>query len=140
MGKVHITIRDIARQCHASTATVSRALNHQPGVSEKLRASILHVAAEYGYEPNPSARSLRSQRTDVIYLIIREGASKDIPFDVPLLQKLRLMVRMDLKVHSLPYGCDLVEDLQKLEAIGTPRLMIITGPCFIADSSAFILY
>lgn len=137
MGKANITIRDIARHCHVSTATVSRALNHQPGVSEELRLSILRFATISGYEPNSSAQSLRSRNTNIAYLVMREGNSKDLPLHISLLQELKLAVHMDFKIHSLSYDTDLIEDLQRLEERGPARLIIIAGPCLVSDSSRF---
>ncbi|MGO1260355.1 MAG: LacI family DNA-binding transcriptional regulator [Bifidobacterium mongoliense] len=60
MAKSILTIRDIALQCHVSTATVSRALNGKPGVSPSLRTTIQDCARASGYAPNPNARSMRA--------------------------------------------------------------------------------
>lgn len=43
------TVNDIARQCHLSAMTVSRALRCQPGVKADTRERVLAVAEELGY-------------------------------------------------------------------------------------------
>src|SRR5580704_4334039 len=64
-------IRDVARKVGVSVATVSFALNGQPGVSEDTRHRILAAAAELGYRANPQAQALRRGRTTTYGLMIR---------------------------------------------------------------------
>ena len=46
---VLVTIRQVAQEAGVSTGTVSRVLNHKPGVSETTRHHVLTVARELGY-------------------------------------------------------------------------------------------
>ena len=46
-----VRVKDIAAKAKVSPATVSNALNHKPGVSEKVTERIMKIAAEMGYEP-----------------------------------------------------------------------------------------
>ena len=64
-------IRDVARKVGVSVATVSFALNGQPGVAEDTRQRILAAAAELGYRANPQAQALRRGRTTTYGLVIR---------------------------------------------------------------------
>jgi LacI family transcriptional regulator len=64
-------IRDVARKAGVSVATVSFALNGQPGVAEDTRQRILAAAAELGYRANPQAQALRRGRTTTYGLVIR---------------------------------------------------------------------
>ncbi|MHB8627528.1 MAG: LacI family DNA-binding transcriptional regulator [Aggregatilineales bacterium] len=64
-------IRTIARELNTSTASVSRALNDQPGVSETLRARILQKAGELNYIPNATARGLATSQTFAIGFFVR---------------------------------------------------------------------
>ena len=64
-------IRDVARKAGVSVATVSFALNGQPGVAEDTRHRILAAAAELGYRANPQAQALRRGRTTTYGLVIR---------------------------------------------------------------------
>jgi LacI family transcriptional regulator len=65
-----ITIYDIARALHVSTATVSRALKNNPAIPQKTRNKILEKARELGYQPNTFASGLRNNRTNTIGVIV----------------------------------------------------------------------
>lgn len=58
-----IGIKDIARALNVSTGTVDRALHGKPGINERTKARVLHMAAAMGYRPNLAARHLQSRRT-----------------------------------------------------------------------------
>jgi DNA-binding LacI/PurR family transcriptional regulator len=64
-------IRDVARKAGVSVASVSFALNGQPGVAKETRRRILAAAAELGYRANPQAQALRRGRTTTYGLVIR---------------------------------------------------------------------
>ena len=65
-----ITIYDIARQLQLSPATVSRALNDHPAISQDTKAIITDKAVEMGYQANRFASNLRRQRTNTIGVIV----------------------------------------------------------------------
>ncbi|HBX68550.1 MAG TPA: LacI family transcriptional regulator [Chloroflexi bacterium] len=67
------TLEDIAKLAGVSRATVSRVVNEHPNVSEKMRLRVQEVIQETGYQPNLMARSLVSQRTKLIGLVIPRG-------------------------------------------------------------------
>ena len=46
------TIKEIAKACHVSVATVSNILNKKPGASEATRELVLKTAKEMDYMPN----------------------------------------------------------------------------------------
>ncbi len=58
-----IKIKDIAAKCGVSVATVSKALNHSPEISEKTTEFIIKTANELGYVANSNARSLKTNRS-----------------------------------------------------------------------------
>ena len=70
-----ITIYDIAKKMETSTATVSRALNDNPAISESTRKKIQKVAKEMGYRHNNFAKNLRNQKSQTIGVIIHELVS-----------------------------------------------------------------
>ena len=70
MGGDTITIQEFARLANVSVATVSRAFNNAPGVSEKTRARVLAAAKKYHYEPNLLGRHLRTRETRIILVIL----------------------------------------------------------------------
>ncbi len=58
-----VSMKDIAKRCGVSVATVSKALNGQPDIGEETRARISAVAEEMGYMTNSVARALKTNRT-----------------------------------------------------------------------------
>ncbi|MEO6712682.1 MAG: LacI family DNA-binding transcriptional regulator, partial [Mycobacteriales bacterium] len=64
-----VDIREVARRSGVSMATVSRALNGRPDVSDRTRARVADVARELGYLPNQPARALVRRRSDTVGLI-----------------------------------------------------------------------
>jgi LacI family transcriptional regulator len=60
------TIDEIASRLKVSTATVSRALNNKPGVSEETRKLVLQLAEDLNYAPNVAARGLATASTNTI--------------------------------------------------------------------------
>lgn len=64
-----ITIKDIAKAAGVTHATVSRALNNEPGVSESVKQKILMLAEQMNYVPNMAAKKLVRQKTNLIGLI-----------------------------------------------------------------------
>ena len=58
-----VSMKDIAKQCNVSVASVSKALNGYPDISEETRQLILKTASEMGYLPNSSARALKTKRS-----------------------------------------------------------------------------
>ena len=65
-------IKDVAHRAGVSSATVSRVLANKPHVSEKMRRRVLEAVQDLEYQPSRVARSLRTQRTAIIGLIISD--------------------------------------------------------------------
>lgn len=70
-------IRRLAQHLNISIGTVSRALNGRPDVNEETRKRVLDAAAELGYVPNQSGRSLRQGATNAIGFMIESGKAAD---------------------------------------------------------------
>jgi len=66
----NLTLEEVARQAGVSRSTVSRVINNQAGVKADIRQRVWDVIHETGYHPNPAARTLASQRTHLIGLVI----------------------------------------------------------------------
>ena len=64
------SIVDIAKALGVSAATVSRALNDNPRISEATRKRVKEKAIELGYRHNSMASSLRNKRSKIIGLIV----------------------------------------------------------------------
>jgi DNA-binding LacI/PurR family transcriptional regulator len=67
-----VTLKEVAAALGLSTMTVSRALNDRPNVNPKTKKRIQEVAAKMGYTPNHVAKSLVSNRTYTIGVVIPE--------------------------------------------------------------------
>jgi LacI family transcriptional regulator, repressor for deo operon, udp, cdd, tsx, nupC, and nupG len=70
-----VTLADIAEAARVSVGTVSRVLNRRDGsikISQATQARVLEAAQRLGYQPNPFATALRTQRTGVLGVIIRD--------------------------------------------------------------------
>jgi len=72
---VDLTLKEIADQAGVSRSTASRVVNNQPNVSEKARKRVLHVIQETNFHPNAAARTLASQRSWVIGLVLPQSVS-----------------------------------------------------------------
>lgn len=66
-----VTIRDVAQRAQVSISTVSHAFSGRRPIAEGTRERITRAAAELGYDPNPSARSLRTGRSGIVGLFLR---------------------------------------------------------------------
>lgn len=66
------TIQDVARRAGVSTATVSRVISGRGYVSPATREQVLVAADELDYVPNGLARSLKTQRSGLIALLVPE--------------------------------------------------------------------
>lgn len=67
-----VTFKDVAREAGVSPATVSYALRGGEHVSAHTMAKVTAAAAKLGYVANPSARSLRRGRTNVIDIVVHD--------------------------------------------------------------------
>ena len=68
-----ITIREVAGESGFSITTVSMVLNDGPSaarISPRTRTHIWKVAQRLGYRPNLFARSLRSQRSQTVGVVV----------------------------------------------------------------------
>lgn len=65
-----VSIDDVARRAGVSIAMVSRILAQKPHVSAKARQVVLDAVKELGYRSNRAARSLHSQTSNRLGLII----------------------------------------------------------------------
>jgi LacI family transcriptional regulator len=63
------TIKDVAERAGVSLKTVSRVINNEPSVHARTREKVQREIDALGYQPDPSARSLRSTRAYAIGLV-----------------------------------------------------------------------
>jgi len=65
-----LTLEDIAELAGVSRSTVSRVVNEHPNVRPNVRKRVLEVIQNTGYHPNVAARTLVSQRSWTLGLIL----------------------------------------------------------------------
>jgi DNA-binding LacI/PurR family transcriptional regulator len=65
-----ITIRDVAREAGVSVATVSRYINQNAPVSDKLAKRIQRVMSQLDYVPHATARHLALRRKNAVGLLL----------------------------------------------------------------------
>ncbi|AEV88820.1 LacI family transcriptional regulator [Actinoplanes sp. SE50] len=70
------TLEAVARRAGVSRATVSRVVNGSTTVAATIREAVNRAVDELGYVPNQAARSLVTQRTDSVALILPETANR----------------------------------------------------------------
>jgi LacI family fructose operon transcriptional repressor len=67
-----VSIKDVAEAAGVSTATVSRVLSNGLHVRQEVRDRVMETVERMGYRPNLVARSLRSQQSNTIGLIVSD--------------------------------------------------------------------
>jgi LacI family transcriptional regulator len=123
------TIVDVAEQAGVSIKTVSRVLNHEPGVHETTREQVLKVVAELRYRPKLSARSLAGARSFLIGLLYYDPSAA---FVGGVQQGATLRCReagYHLVVESLHNDApDLEQQVERMVSALRPDGMLLTPP------------
>lgn len=66
----NLTLEEIAHRAGVSRSTVSRVINNKSGVRPNVRQRVLEIVEQTGFQPHAAARSLASQRSHIIGLVI----------------------------------------------------------------------
>lgn len=75
-----VTSIDVANRAGVSQSTVSRVFSSRESVSEDKRKRVLEAAQELGYHPNAIARSLTTERTNIIGMVMANLTSPFYPY------------------------------------------------------------
>lgn len=110
-----VTLEEIAKATGYSVPTVSRALtNNNYPVNPATRQRIVEAAQAMGYKPNLSARSLRTDQTKTIGIIVDDILS---PFVPPMVRGIQDYLK-EFDYLSLIVNCEWNPELEQ-EAITT---------------------
>jgi DNA-binding LacI/PurR family transcriptional regulator len=101
------TLDTVAQRAGVGRGTVSRVINGSPKVAEDTRAAVLAAIKELGYVPNQAARTLVTQRTDTVALVITETQER---------------------LWSEPYFAGIVRGISEQLAEENMRLMLTFSP------------
>lgn len=98
--KRSVTIQDVARSAGVSVSTVSRVLNGKVDVAQETQDRIIAVIETLGYTSNLAARSMRSQKKNLIGLIMPDIA---YPFAIEVMKGVNKAIaesEFDLLVYT----------------------------------------
>ncbi|MCF5903271.1 LacI family DNA-binding transcriptional regulator [Aeromonas veronii] len=87
-----VNITDVSRLANVSKATVSRVLSGSRGVREESRLAVLQAAEQLNFRPNATARSLATQETNCVGIILSSQLGNRLASLLPLLED--ALVRM----------------------------------------------
>lgn len=118
-----ITIKDVARICGVSPATVSRVMTDNNRISDETKEKVRKVIKELGYTPNFSARSLTNKNTNIIGVVIQssnEDNLKNSFFIEMMTQISNLLIKQ--KYYLLYISCkDSKDEYKKIEQLVKSR-------------------
>lgn len=121
MVKSMITMKDIAQRCGVSVSTVSRVLSGNELISPKTAGAVLKTAETMGYMPDMIAKTLKTNRSDMIGILydmklthpyfsgVVESVRKNVEeagFDVLLLSRVKHDGRMGYTETALSRRMD----------------------------------
>ena len=95
-----VTIQDVARTAGVSVSTVSRVLNGRVDVARETQDRILSVIDDLGFTTNLAARSMRSQKKNLVGLIMPDIA---YPFAIEVMKGVNRAIvesEFDLLVYT----------------------------------------
>ncbi|MFC3340283.1 LacI family DNA-binding transcriptional regulator [Paracandidimonas soli] len=121
-----LTVRDVAKAAGVSPATVSRVLNGNDRVDEKLRKHVERVADDLGYTPHAAARALASQRSHTIAAVVPSLEDPNFAVGVSALQQALTVEGYTLLIANSNY--DEEEELRQVRALaahGIAGMMLV---------------
>lgn len=115
----NITIKDIARQAGVSVATVSYVINNRTDqrISEETKKKVLQIVNLLDYQPNSSAKSLATNKTNCIALYFMTESSLFKRSEQLLVIESLTQVMKTYGYHLVVKSIDDVERLNQVDAI-----------------------
>lgn len=117
-----ITLHDVARLSGVSIKTVSNVINDYPHIRPATRTKVEAAIAELGYQPNLSARSLRSGRSGVISLLIPDLRNAYFAELADAVMRAAQAKGLSVIIEQMPGG-----KKEELEILRGPRMQLVDG-------------
>lgn len=119
------TLEEIGKLAGVSRSTVSRVINDHPNVSDKVRKRVNQVIAETNFSPHIAARTLATQKSCIIGLVIPRSLQEF--FGDPYFARMTQGIAKAANSYDYTFSVFLLENLE-IENRLIPR---ITRPGFI---------
>ena len=137
-----LSVKDIAARAGVSVATVSRVINQKANVSSKTQARVREAIALNNYVPNMIARSLKTNKTPLIGIIVPDISGE---FYNTMVQKLqtRLLEKQFLTfILNTKKSADIEKEYQEWQSLlqVSGWLVLDCAVDFGADRDAPIVY
>lgn len=132
-----VSIHDVARLAGVSISTASRALNRTGRVSEDTIKKVGDVAAKLGYQPNAIARTMRSNQSHAVGIIVSDISN---PFYGRLVKSLeRRLAEQGYALFVASSNNDIATEVQLIRFFKSRQVDgIVLGPCQ-TDSIAHVV-
>ena len=117
-----ITLHDVARLAGVSIKTVSNVINDYPHIRPATRTKVEAAISELGYQPNLSARSLRSGRSGVISLLIPDLRNAYFAELADAVMRAAQAKGLSVIIEQMPGG-----KKEELEILRGPRMQLVDG-------------
>jgi LacI family transcriptional regulator len=132
------TIKDVAQLSGCSIKTVSRVINNEPHVTDRIRTRVLAAIQATGYIPNLAARRLVQQKSYSLCILIYPGFSQSTSAPLARLLEVAYIENYDLLFQnyypSFPKSHRLLADLASGRRFDG---FVSTPPC---DADGFVAY
>ncbi|MCY6371038.1 LacI family DNA-binding transcriptional regulator [Clostridium ganghwense] len=127
-----VTISDIAKTAGVSPATVSRVLNNSGYVKQETREKILKIIKELNYTPSAIARSLSTNKTNTIGVIVPDINN---PFFGEVIKGIsEIADKHDLNIILCDTDESMQKELKALKLLKEQRIQgIIITPTSVED-------
>ncbi|MCQ6562972.1 LacI family DNA-binding transcriptional regulator [Paenibacillus mendelii] len=120
-----VTIKDVAKAANVSTSTVSKVINGYSNLSIETVQRVNKTIAELGFEPNITAKSMRTKKTNMIGIVVPDV---DHPFFM------ELFVELQREFSLSGYGCFVFstrsEEVHEMDVIKSMLLRQVDGILF----------
>ncbi|MBP1967264.1 LacI family DNA-binding transcriptional regulator [Paenibacillus aceris] len=131
-----VTRSDVARHVGVSDAVVSYVLNNKSFVKEETRMKVLQAIEELGYQPNHTARSLKTKKSFQLAVLTNYIGN---PFEAGLLLHLEAAARNHGYMITYQSYCDGREDELKILLAGRVDGIVLLGQSLDAGTREFFL-